>query len=155
MSRCGPRGIGHPPATRRQWVLPRYDLRTGDQHGEPAATKVNRVLTAGRPATATPGRGERTDPKSAGKRAETSEEKLMSGKQTGGGEARILGRRTFLRYGALGGVAAAVTGAAGPRSAEPAPASPEPAPFELEEATLATLQERMQSGALTARALTE
>jgi amidase len=79
----------------------------------------------------------------------------MSGKQTDGGEARILGRRTFLRYGALGGVAAAVTGVAGPRSAEPAPAPAEPAPFELEEATLATLQERMQSGALTARALTE
>ncbi len=79
----------------------------------------------------------------------------MTGKETSGGEARILARRAFLRYSALGGVAAAVTGAAGPGSAEPAPAPAEPAPFELEEATIATLQERMQSGALTARALTE
>jgi amidase len=79
----------------------------------------------------------------------------MSGKQTDGGEARTLGRRTFLRYGALGGVAAAVTGGARPGSAEPPPVPAETAPFELEEATIATLQERMQSGALTARALTE
>ncbi len=79
----------------------------------------------------------------------------MSGKQASGGEARTLGRRTFLRYGALGGVAAAVTGAARPGSAPAAPASAEPTPFELEEATIATLQERMRSGALTARALTE
>jgi amidase len=79
----------------------------------------------------------------------------MSGKQTSGGEARILGRRTFLRYGALGGLAAAATGVTGPGSAAPAAPPVEPAPFELEEATLATLQEQMQSGALTARALTE
>jgi amidase len=110
--------------------------------------------TAERPAAATRGGAGNPD-EPVRDRRETSEEKLMSGKQTDGGEGRTLGRRTFLRYGALGGVAAAVAGAAPPEPAEPAPAPAETAPFELEEATIATLQERMQSGALTARDLTE
>lgn len=65
------------------------------------------------------------------------------------------GRRGFLRTGIAGaaGVAApAALGQATPR-AVPAP-SPAVPGFEWEEATLATLQERMASGALTARALT-
>jgi amidase len=62
-------------------------------------------------------------------------------------------RRGFLRYGALGGVAVAAMRRTA--LAEPAKRAAELPPFELEEATVATLQEGMHSGALTARALTE
>jgi amidase len=64
-----------------------------------------------------------------------------------------LGRRDFLRRGgagALAGLAAARLGAQPPS----APAVSRPA-FDLEEATVEMLQQRMQSGALTARAATQ
>jgi amidase len=63
-------------------------------------------------------------------------------------------RRTLLRYGALGGAAAA----AGPLAAR-GPAVPDRAPaaaaFELAEATIADLQKQMTSGADSARSLAE
>ncbi len=65
-----------------------------------------------------------------------------------------LGRRGFLRRSALGGVAALGTvgsEAAGLASA-PAEAAPVPS-FELEELTLAELQQRLTSGALTSKRL--
>src|ERR1700730_196533 len=64
-------------------------------------------------------------------------------------------RRTLLRYGALGGAAAALAGPAlarqdpGTPSAERVPAS------DLEEATVADLQKRMASGQDSARSLCE
>jgi amidase len=61
-------------------------------------------------------------------------------------------RRRFLGSGALAGAAALVPRAAAGH--EPVPRRAAPA-FAFEEATLADLQERMRSGALTARALTE
>jgi amidase len=72
---------------------------------------------------------------------------------------RGVDRRGFLRYGAAGGALAigGVSGLGEARAAEPeaSPAQDPPAPFEYEEATIATLQEQMKSGALTARGLTE
>jgi amidase len=68
--------------------------------------------------------------------------------------AARVSRRTLIRYGALGGAAAAATGRLGAREfAAPAPAAP--AAFELDEATIADLQKRMASGADTARSLAE
>jgi amidase len=61
-------------------------------------------------------------------------------------------RRRFLGSGALAGAAALVPRTAAPH--EPVPRRAAPA-FPFEEATLADLQERMRTGALTARALTE
>jgi amidase len=71
---------------------------------------------------------------------------------------RNVGRRDFLRYGAAGG-ALAIGGsspgsAAAVREEDPGAAESGPAAFEFEEATIGALQERMQSGALTARGLT-
>ena len=69
-----------------------------------------------------------------------------------------LDRRTFLKAGALGSmtvlpVADAVT-AAGRKSDQTQPGAPVP-PFELEEVSIAALQERMASGAETSRSITE
>ena len=69
-----------------------------------------------------------------------------------------LDRRTFLKAGALGSmtvlpVADAVT-AAGRKSDQNQPGAPVP-PFELEEVSIAALQERMASGAETSRSITE
>jgi amidase len=66
------------------------------------------------------------------------------------------GRRDFLRQAALGGVVAAVgcpfsAGSAGASGAPPQG----PPPFDLENATIASLQEAMQSGQLTARVIAE
>jgi amidase len=64
------------------------------------------------------------------------------------------GRRDFLR---LAGCACAVLGPL-PRQARPQPQpapAPPGAPFDLEEATLAALQEKMQAGALRSKTLTE
>ncbi len=73
-------------------------------------------------------------------------------------EARGVNRRDFLRYTAIGGVIAA----AGPLacgtpepSAPPAAATSTPAAFDLEEWTVAQLQDAMRAGRLTARAITE
>jgi len=57
-------------------------------------------------------------------------------------------RRDFLRYGAAGGLTALAAGAP-PRPAPPVPA------FELEEMTIAQLQEGMRSGQYTARSLAQ
>ena len=67
--------------------------------------------------------------------------------------AARVSRRTLIRYGALGGAAAAATGRLGAR--ESAAPVPTPAAFELDEATVADLQKRMASGADTARSLAE
>ena len=74
-------------------------------------------------------------------------------------EARGVNRRDFLRYTAIGGTLAA----AGPLACgTPEPAAPPaaavsatPAAFELEEATVARLQDAMRAGRLTAREITE
>lgn len=66
-------------------------------------------------------------------------------------------RRTFFRYGAAGGAAIAVTGPAASvvsAAVSPPPETP-PAASDLEEATIADLQKRMESGRETARSLTE
>ena len=75
----------------------------------------------------------------------------------GSGEGRSIGRRAFLRYGAIGGAMAAVA-APGGATNPPATGNDSPAPgqrFELEEATIADLQQRMKSGQDTARSLVE
>ena len=67
-----------------------------------------------------------------------------------------MNRRTLIRYGGLGGAAAAAVGALTARDAlalAPAPAAPPP--FELDEATVADLQKRMSSGADSARSIAE
>ncbi len=67
-------------------------------------------------------------------------------------------RRDLLRMGALGAAAAAHAGwDARPAAAEPATpaASPRPEPFELEEVTVAQLQDGMRSGRFTARSIAE
>ena len=70
--------------------------------------------------------------------------------------ASRLTRRTLIRYGALGGAAAAAGPLAARESAValPAPANA-PAAFELDELTIADLQKRMSSGADTAHSLAE
>ncbi|HEX6535509.1 MAG TPA: amidase [Gemmatimonadaceae bacterium] len=88
----------------------------------------------------------------------------MTDRRDAGADREGLSRRSFVGTGLLGG-AAALAGAAlpwlpGTAAAEsdvparPAPAA-RPAPFELEEATIAALQEGMQSGKYTARSLAE
>jgi amidase len=70
---------------------------------------------------------------------------------------RPIDRRAFLRYGAIGGAMAAAA-ASGAAIATPAAVGDPPAqaqPFELEEATIADLQQRMKSGQDTARSLVE
>ena len=80
--------------------------------------------------------------------------------------SRELTRREFVAYGAAGSLAVlagwscrtgAAGGAGGARSAGTAPAVPAPVvpPFALAEATIADLQEGMQSGKYTARSLCE
>ncbi|MGH9365138.1 MAG: amidase family protein, partial [Thermoanaerobaculia bacterium] len=73
--------------------------------------------------------------------------------------SRAIDRRSFFRYGAVGGAALAVGGRAAARGAlvSPAPTLDRPTveAFELEEATIADLQKRMRSGELTARSLVE
>jgi amidase len=63
-------------------------------------------------------------------------------------------RRLFLEAGAKLGAAALVVPAI-VRAAGPTPAEPAQQAFELEEITVANLQQRLQSGELTARSLTE
>jgi len=70
--------------------------------------------------------------------------------------AARLSRRDLIRYGALGGAAAAARPLGARESAEKAlPAAAPPPAFELDEATLADLQKRMSSGADSARSLAE
>jgi amidase len=79
-------------------------------------------------------------------------------------DAHLVSRRAFVGAGLAGGVAV-LTGAvfphrsAGPTADSPAPPSPSshpsPTPFELEEATIAELQEGMRTGRYTARQLAE
>src|SRR5262245_40764843 len=60
------------------------------------------------------------------------------------------GRRAFLRSGAIGGAAALLTAthrhAEAPLDAEPLPVAPPASRFELDEVTIADLQERMEAG---------
>src|SRR5262245_60959065 len=68
-----------------------------------------------------------------------------------------LSRRSFLRYGA-GAVAGSVVGRpVGAQHAAPAPVAPpepvSPADFELEEATIADLQDAMRTGPRTSRSI--
>ena len=75
-----------------------------------------------------------------------------------GAESRDMNRRVFFRYGAAGGAALAVGRQAPIRDTAapaPSPAAPGIEPFDLEEATIAGLQKKMQSGELTARSLAE
>jgi len=70
--------------------------------------------------------------------------------------AKTLGRREFLRYGTIGGAAAAFGPVAGERYAHAAPRPKSSASaVALEEATVDALQEQMASGRLTARQLTQ
>jgi len=74
------------------------------------------------------------------------------------GSASTIDRRTFFRYGAAGGAVIAVAGPAAKAvsaAVSPAPETPAAGAFELEEATIADLQKRMESGRETARSLTE
>lgn len=71
-----------------------------------------------------------------------------------------IGRRDFLRAGALGGAAALAGGCAPAGAAAPPPVTPASvpasiAPFALEEVTVAELQEGMRSGRWTAHSITE
>jgi amidase len=64
-------------------------------------------------------------------------------------------RRTLIRIGALGGAATAVAGAAAAREKAGRPSAAGTPAFELEEATIAELQERLSSGRDTAETLVE
>ena len=69
-----------------------------------------------------------------------------------------LDRRSFIRTGLRAGAASTIVAAAGTVGrSEPASAAQAPAvaPFELEEATIADLQKRMESGQDSARSLVE
>src|SRR5260221_12617228 len=69
-------------------------------------------------------------------------------------DSKGTGRRDFLR---LAGCACAVLGPL-PRQARPQPQpapAPPAAPFDLEEATVAALQDKMHAGALRSKTLTE
>jgi amidase len=66
-----------------------------------------------------------------------------------------LTRRSLIRYGALGGAAAAARPLAAREAAAPAAPAPAVSAFELDEATIADLQKRMASGADSARTLVE
>src|SRR5262245_18335303 len=67
--------------------------------------------------------------------------------------AARVSRRTLIRYGALGGAAAAA-GSLTARALAPKPSSPVPS-FELDEATIADLGRRLDAGTDTARSLAE
>ncbi len=69
--------------------------------------------------------------------------------------AAALSRRTLIRYGALGGAAAATRPLASHAMASTAPPPEGPQASELDEATVADLQKRMASGEDTARSLAE
>jgi amidase len=66
-----------------------------------------------------------------------------------------LSRRDFLASTALGLSATGVRATPDPERAEPDPAPPQVPAFELEEATIATLQEGMRTGRYTARRATQ
>ena len=68
--------------------------------------------------------------------------------------AARLSRRSLIRYGALGGAAAAA-GPLATRASVPPPPGPAVPPFELDEITIRDLQKRMATGADSARALVE
>jgi amidase len=71
--------------------------------------------------------------------------------------ASKIDRRTLFRYGAAGAAAIAVGGPAARviSAATAPPQAPAAAPFDLEEASIADLQKRLESGSDTARSLTE
>ncbi|HEY0078074.1 MAG TPA: amidase [Pyrinomonadaceae bacterium] len=83
----------------------------------------------------------------------------MRRNKKGEGEESKMKRRAFLRCGALAGAAALLGSTARRRAASASPASavyPQSArTFELEEATVAELQEAMRSGRMSARSITE
>ena len=66
-----------------------------------------------------------------------------------------LSRRDFIQYAGLGTIAGAVRPVTGPAGLPGAATPPAiaPAPFELEEATIAQLQEGLKSGKYTSRRL--
>ncbi len=64
-----------------------------------------------------------------------------------------LTRRSLIRYGALGGAAAAARPLGARETAPSASAAPQVPAFELDEVTIADLQKRMASGAESARTL--
>jgi amidase len=66
-----------------------------------------------------------------------------------------ISRRDLLRLGALGAAAAAHTGWDAPPAHAAPPAPPRPEPFELEEITVAQLQDGMRAGRFTARGVAE
>jgi len=77
----------------------------------------------------------------------------MNPKKTTNSSETHFDRRQFLQVGILGGTASIAASASGP-GGEAAPAEPGVRPFELEETTLASLQQGMKSGKLTARSIT-
>ncbi len=66
-----------------------------------------------------------------------------------------LDRRALFKLGALGGVSALTAGAIRADAAPAAPPAPTPEAFELDEATVADLQKRMESGQDSSRSLCE
>ena len=77
----------------------------------------------------------------------------MNPKKTTNSSETHFDRRQFLQVGILGGTASIAASASTP-GGEAAPAEPGVRPFELEETTLASLQQGMKSGKLTARSIT-
>src|SRR5687768_1250258 len=71
-------------------------------------------------------------------------------RRTGG-----IDRRTLFRYGAAGGAVAVAGRAVLPKAAAREPERAKGTGFELEEATVAGLQKRMETGQDTARSLVE
>lgn len=85
---------------------------------------------------------------------------LMSRRTSSRASAPGISRRTFLRYGGQAAAAAAAAGTmttvvGAPGAAASTNAAAAPIPFQFEEATIADLQGAMESGTLTARALTQ
>jgi len=78
----------------------------------------------------------------------------MNPKKTTNSSETHFDRRQFLQVGILGGTASIAVSTSG-HTAEAAPAEPGVRPFELDETTLASLQQGMKSGKLTARSITE
>ena len=77
----------------------------------------------------------------------------MNPKKTTNSSETHFDRRQFLQVGIIGGTAS-IAASASTSGAEAAPAEPDARPFELEETTLAALQQGMKSGKLTARSIT-
>src|SRR5688572_16694945 len=69
----------------------------------------------------------------------------------------MIDRRDFMKYAAITGAASAAVGCNANQQPEKKTESPgsAPAAFELDEATIGSLQEAMTSGKYTARAITE